>query len=327
MSIPKLIGLHTIPKFLGFFNETPNNSVVYHYTDLNAFINIFSNRELWISNIDYMNDKEEFSNGLNICIEVLKQYLEIDCFKYKGDFERLLAVVSGKSKPELMGIDTDNIFSISFCSEGDILTQWNCYGTNGVSIGFQNTPNSIEDGIALVPSNLYNELLKKYGDDPKEIKPDHEQRLFLNKVIYDDEEKRNLFHSFFDYIVEEADKANDSLLIFQDDIVNLIYYLCIHMKNSGFAHEKESRVVFVNPAESQAEISYRTRNNAVLPFIKYKVLDLNCHVHQIFPISEIVLAPNPSSDFTLKSVKYFLKANGYDYLVDKVRVSSIPFRS
>lgn len=324
MSIPKLILMDILGKLSESMNNFCQNDTVYHYTDLNAFINIFTNRELWISNINYMNDAEEFSNGLSFCKEVLEEYLSDDSFEFKNEFTDILNFINKKGIPELMGIDAENVFSLSFCHEGDLLTQWNCYGTNGVSIGFRNNTGIIENDISLVPVNLYLKELEKY-DSPDEMKPKHELHFDLRNVIYDDDEKRRYFHILFDYVIQEARKASDAIKIFQSQIINSIYYSCIMMKNSCFSHEQEARIIIIKP--SDAEVSYRTRKDAILPYIKNKILDLNCRPHKVFPVTDIVLCPNPNSEFTLKSVKYFLKSQGYDYLTDKVRVSDIPFRS
>ena len=271
-----------------------------------------------------MNDSEEFSNGLSFCTEVIKEYLSRDDFEFRKDFADILDVISKKGVPELMGIDAENIFSMSFCHKGDLLTQWNCYGTNGVSIGFRNNSGIIEEDIAIVPDNLYQEELKKYRS-PYEMLPKHECHFILINVIYDDVKKRNYFHALFDYVIQEAKKSPKAIEIFQSGIINSIYYSCIMMKNSSFSHEQEARIIIINP--SDAKVSYRIRKDAILPYIKYKILDLNCHPHKEFPVTDIVLCPNPNSEFTMKSVKYFLKREGYDYLADKVRVSDIPFRS
>ena len=205
MTEPHLTILDIIPKVLQSIDNQCRNNSVYHYTDLNAFINIFSNREFWISNINYMNDSEEFSNGLQICIKVLEEYLSKDTFELKKQFASILGIIRLRKIPELMGIDTNNLFSISFCHHGDLLTQWNCYGINGVAIGFRNNNTDIDTGIALVPKNLYQEELKKYTS-PDQMIPKNERLFYLKNVIYDDTEKEKVFRALFDHIAKEEEK-------------------------------------------------------------------------------------------------------------------------
>ena len=324
MTEPQLTILDIIPIVSQSIDNQCRNNSVYHYTDLNAFINIFSNREFWISNINYMNDSEEFSNGLQICIKVLEEYISKDTFELKKQFASILGIIRLRKIPELMGIDTNNLFSISFCHHGDLLTQWNCYGINGVAIGFRNNNTDIDTGIALVPKNLYQEELKKYTS-PDQMIPKNERLFYLKNVIYDDTEKEKVFRALFDHIAKEEEKIKGVIDIFQSNIINSIYYFCAYMKNQCFSHEQEARIIF--PRNQNVEVSYRTRGNAILPYIKYKILNLNCRPHKLFPVSDIVLCPNPNIDYTMKSVKYFLQTQGYEYLVDKVRASEIPFRS
>ena len=35
--------------------------MLYHYTDLNAFINIIRNKKLWATNFAYLNDHKEYT--------------------------------------------------------------------------------------------------------------------------------------------------------------------------------------------------------------------------------------------------------------------------
>ena len=42
-----------------------NKSIVYHYCDLNAFLNIIQSKKLWLSDVNKSNDKEEGRYLLN----------------------------------------------------------------------------------------------------------------------------------------------------------------------------------------------------------------------------------------------------------------------
>ena len=49
---------------------------LYHYTTLDAFLNIMNKRELWVSNIRYMNDSKEFENGREICKLLINERIQ-----------------------------------------------------------------------------------------------------------------------------------------------------------------------------------------------------------------------------------------------------------
>ena len=46
---------------------------LYHYTTIDALINIVSQNELWITKWDYLNDIDEFRVALDACVEILKE--------------------------------------------------------------------------------------------------------------------------------------------------------------------------------------------------------------------------------------------------------------
>ena len=62
------------------------------------------------------------------------------------------------------------------------------------------------------------------------------------------------------------------------------------------------------------------------PYIKMKILDVNCRPHDYFPIEDIVIAPGKQNEYIAESVRFFLDKSGYSYLIDKVRTSEIPYR-
>lgn len=47
-------------------------SDVYHYTDINGFISIMQNQELWASHIAFMNDKSEYLHGKDLFLNQFK---------------------------------------------------------------------------------------------------------------------------------------------------------------------------------------------------------------------------------------------------------------
>ena len=46
---------------------------IYHYTTIDALINIVSRKELWVTKWDYLNDMDELKVALDACVVVLKE--------------------------------------------------------------------------------------------------------------------------------------------------------------------------------------------------------------------------------------------------------------
>lgn len=110
-----------------------------------------------------------------------------------------------------------------------------------------------------------------------------------------------------------------------DGISDALFYYFALMKDKHFVHENESRFLYYTNKHNE-RVHFRKRGEIILPFIQLKVLDVNCRPHKIFPIKEIVIAPSSQKEYIADSVKYFLEKIGYDYLVERVRTSQIPYR-
>ena len=46
---------------------------IYHYTTIDALINIVSRKELWVTKWDYLNDMDELTVAEDVCAVVLRE--------------------------------------------------------------------------------------------------------------------------------------------------------------------------------------------------------------------------------------------------------------
>ena len=85
---------------------------VYHYTDMNGFISIMQNKELWLTHIRFMNDRKEYLEGRELCKDV---------------------------------------FSLSLSHSRDSLDMWRGYGqSSGIAIGYFIFPQSLSYSLTMV---------------------------------------------------------------------------------------------------------------------------------------------------------------------------------
>jgi len=70
--------------------------LIYHYTDLNAAISIARHSKLWLTDTRFLNDKEEFSLGLEYLIETLTMFNEYPDGT-SDNFKKFIANWSGKT--------------------------------------------------------------------------------------------------------------------------------------------------------------------------------------------------------------------------------------
>lgn len=98
------------------FGET-----LYHYTSLNTFLSMISNREIWMSSTGSMNDRKEIA----YFIELLEK--ELDKYKRQDFFDKVYDEIPLNYK-----------YAFCLSTEKDDAAQWERYGDSamGVCIGF-----------------------------------------------------------------------------------------------------------------------------------------------------------------------------------------------
>lgn len=220
-------------------------------------------------------------------------------------------------------INSKDIFSLSFCNNGDVLTQWQFYGNEGIAIGVENAVSSF-DAITFMNEDQYDEEIEEVT--PDEMLPHDEIRLFPKRIIYKDDEKIEIFESIIKIGINFIKKYPDAVDMCIEGISDVLFYYFALMKDAHFEHERELRFLHYFNKDNR-RIHFRKRNGILLPYIKMKILNVNCRPHKVFPIGDIVIAPSSQKEYVADSVKYFLEKSGYEYLVDKVRISEIPYRN
>jgi hypothetical protein len=130
---------------------------LYHYTDVAGLIGILNSGSLWATNLRFMNDSRELDHARQLMIDVLHD-------------ARTRATAPGQ-RTVIDAIETNlttltgypDFYSVSFSSDGDLLSQWRGYGSagGGYAIGFD------PDG-----------LVCPEGGHPQTGR-------FLNRVVYD----------------------------------------------------------------------------------------------------------------------------------------------
>lgn len=309
--------------------DVSKDEVLYHYTSIDGFMSILENRDFWISNIRFMNDSQEFKNGCEICKKILQDRIAESAQKfgdleekYKAYYESLLRICNENETVGIFNISSVDIFALSFCEKGNLLTQWQVYGQSGVSIGLKNNHNSIENGIALMNEDQYNVEIKTMD----QMNPHDEISFVTYKVIYDDKKKKELIKTVLQYGIDFIDTfPKDNVNIVVNGISDLLFYYFAIMKDKNFSHEQEKRLLIITNRDD-SNVHFRIRKGVLIPYLKMKILNLNCRPHMRFPVEQIVIAPGPKQIYVAESIRYFLEKKQLGYLKDKIIISDIPFR-
>lgn len=282
----------------------------YHYTTPAAFISIFKTYiessehhvvtecSMRATHLRFMNDTQEYNDGKKLFAEKWEK-------EHKGPFSM-----------DTMDQYEDEIYSISFCSNRDLLSQWKWYGKDsGIAIQFDMTNIAFkyyEPKFEIFEPSAWTEDEKKHF-----IKVESKDMLtkpLAVKYLDDDKER------FYDDVKAELQEAI-ILQSFPRVFFKLFVPFC---KNTGFKEEEESRLVFFPVQDRNIQeipIKYHVTNGIIKP-------SLDITFHAIDPskniIKEIVVGPGHNQDMTVQLLKLIFREN--EELYNNIRRSNIPFR-
>lgn len=308
---------------------------VYHYTDVTGFISIMTKQELWASHIAFMNDRSEYLHGKELfrkkLIEKMDSVQEVE----QKILQNALDSLDKEMSDSIMPTSGKDVFSVSFTYNRDSLEMWRGYGKeSGIAIGFDWVKCNSLPGMCLIREEQYEALLEKYDNKPEEVCAEKNRHFFPQAVFYKDEKKNELAEKvinkaldYFRNINNDSEKPELAINTVSQFLSDLIFKINPFFKHIGFEGEKECRFVdnYTTFEKGQDQVLFRKRGGIILPYVKYKMMDLDCRPLKQIPIKEIVVGPGLKQQRAVDSVKYFLEKNNMNYLVDKVCASTIPY--
>ena len=271
---------------------------LYHYTNLESIVGIISSQELWLSNLYFQNDKNEYEIGLNILKKVLQHYklVNIDNIKNSIFFKSLDSALDFLTKKQ--------IYTTSLSEEPDLFSQWRGYGDNcrGARLEFLNLEKIKKKGIQLLPC-IYNkdeqeEYVEFLFERSIEILNSTEEKGMTNKEDFSEDEKP----------YSDAIQAAGSYFISAFNVA------CAIIKDEAFREEKEWRIINFRGKE----VFYRVKSHYIVPFVKMKI----DHLHEYF--TDIMLCASPEYNISERSVRFLLDQQGFNETT--ISQSKIPYR-
>lgn len=268
---------------------------MYHYTTNDALINIVTNRELWITQWDYLNDMDELRVAEEVCETILRE---------EGVDSKVIEAI--KKKIDENRYEIGPYFILSFSRDKDSQLLWSNYANlDGLNL---------EIDFAKFKKNL-NDRIKWHG-----------------LVNYDlESQKKCMRESFCDELINIEDiedfgkikSLNDinkltgkeyEMLIVHISVICMVYSM--FFKREYFKGENEYRFVLSYVDENEIKINFRSRNGLIIPYIKEKVEELAF-------INNITIGPTNKTDMATSGVRELLHHNDLEIDVTK---SKIPLR-
>lgn len=303
--------------------------ILYHYTSQKGLLGIIKSKEIWATDIFYLNDTMEFKYAVDLTSKILKEYLDSHTDTYRnmlldelteGNLSDTSALNdSHESPPKKLNINElefkmiDNLFKVirgfeqfhffvfSLSEKGDLLSQWRgyCPQDNGYSIGFK--------------TSVLGKLMEK-------------KDLRFVKCIYEKDEQARIINDFIGkYVKDLRSKFNElsnsesmrkSLTI---DYLISFFTIASKLKDESFIEEEEWRIVSKPQNEGQ-HVKFRKGTSTIIPHIRIGIDDSG-----YMPIEEVIISPTFHKQLSNNAVNFLLSCEGIKSC--SVKNSKIPYRA
>ncbi len=304
------------------FPET-SPSHVYHYTTIEGIVGLLTSRQLWTSDVAYLNDISEYTYADGAIAGVIAGLKPGD-----PDLTGLLSVL--QNNPREFGFD---VYASCFCEREDLLSQWRAYSGHGT-------------GYALEFD--WNLLRERFSGDSD---------IFCGRIEYEETSQKQLLHTLLtplmpilqqdftalatskvDALAEEsksltADERTHRFEIATADLLKEITRPVLtaaatsllsfsiaraFLKSPTFSEEREWRVAVLKPRSAEG-VAFRTSHDILVP---YYPLELGAASE--LPIRRIIVGPGPHPAQAQDSMRRFLLGKGLSHI--EVDASPIPLR-
>lgn len=267
------------------YADVPDETL-YHYTTLKGLLGILASGTLWASDIRYLNDSAEMKHAADLI---------------KQEIARRIA--AGHPNPKLLNqfqywvghrvTHGPMLFSASFRSNGNLLSQWRGYSTHGkgVSIGFD--PRRI---VALADAQSFQ----------------------VGRCIYAPQRQQELISTVVDAVEAIAEERgecsdenhlppdqsyHDSFELVESDLLRIAAIL----KHPSFQEEEEWRVVspvFGDP--DKAPVRFREGTSMIVPYLEFGLAAAGAPLE----LEHLYLGPSPNISISMNSLELCLAHHG-----------------
>lgn len=264
---------------------------------------ILTNSNMFATNMSYMNDSEEYINGLselqfilNDTEGIVQKWKE----KYPGnpkieelDFGKIQQACTKKVLEKYK--NQCDSYSISFCKKRDLLSQWSMYAKeSGVSLtmDFSKCSDFVYKGYKSSDDKNDREKIVENSEalEPKSV------YYFTHDAEMDEKQKQETAERILDDFFLKLPKETDIYECFEDQWKSFSTYI----KRYDFYQENEHRIVFnLKDLRITPRIDYRNDKNVLKPY-----LDIECETG--WPVTEVTVGPGFNQSAVLRSLRHFL---------------------
>lgn len=288
-------------KHLNHIQTNGVGGLAFHYTSPSGLLGILSNKNIWFSDCDYLNDASESDYFFKLSSTVFSSNVSSRVAENLSIRSYLIAMFHSNNEDcgrRSFSREGERRYVLSMSVNEDTLPLWNNYtktvDSTGYNIGFD--VEKLTNSISLT----------------------NNQKLLIGRVIYvKDFQKELLQELLSDYLLiyEKYRHSYQRKYLYEAIEDNILVY-SVFMKDEAFKCEDEFRVAIFEKGDVSSDLTYREKSGAFMPYIK-KSIDLTS-------ISSVMISPTTRTDFVKRSVVSMSKHFGLEDL--EIKNSSIPLR-
>lgn len=285
----------TLNPLVKHLTQTPP-SILYHYTSMEVLEKITRNGEIWASDIEFLNDSEEYVNA--------KAFIKDELQRRVADNEKLRSIVHSQVGQMYHELDHRDVYVAALSAEGDSLPQWRGYCPNGqgVAIGF--LPWALKSGKLDLNDK------EKNGIDVR-----------LLKCVYSSKEKVKLLDAHLIHFLKLVGEHFGTDSIEPGSFLqSLTEACCPFFKNESFREEMEWRLAIRCLYRDVPKREFHIGRSTVVPHLGVNVREN----YRLDFIKEVVIGPTPNQNLAYMGIKTLLNRRELSGVA--VRHSKIPYR-
>lgn len=255
---------------------------LYYYTTTETMRYIITKGDIYATNVRYLNDSDEYINGLREIRSLLDAAGEFGFDELEKDAKNLVT----EEAFQKIKAQASDIYSISFSRAFDLLSQWHMYAKeSGVQIK-----------MIFDDSQEYM-YFSQPGAEDASVSSRKEKKLKINDLYYltkigmpSDEYRetgRKVLHEFKSRFMDAK------------EMISAWKMLAPCIKNYGFRQEQEKRIIFL-ASEHDLTIKYRNDRSVLKPYLDIETVEG-------WPVCEIMVGPGRNQHQVFQSICHFLE--------------------
>lgn len=284
--------------------------VLHHYTDSAGLLGILESKELWATNIYYLNDSSELHYALDLINQCFDRRLG------RNQNRHHVELLSEAKTILLIFKASVDAFVVCFCAKDNLLSQWQTYASKG-------------EGYSI---GIKSEFFTREIDSPLTSQP----QIRLRQIEYDRGRQEQITYEFIDnfcslamILTTDTNKRQASrILTILGNVLGGELLECLScFKNEAFEAEQEWRLIYsVLNYDSPHGLRFRSRNGGIVSYMPLPFAPTITDSGSGYPITSITIGPTAEPKLAMRALLSLLDSYfGRNHSIRPVN-SEIPLR-